>query len=126
MADTITWSVNAAASSGAGGKASGKTSVDAVVAANATLEPAMAAAQDLALQIDDTDKVLFFSVTSTLNDGKVKIKADADEIEVTGPLVLHGDAVGLFAGDLGTLSVQNTSTDTAADLSIMIGLKLGD
>ena len=124
MPDSISWSFNAASSSGAASKASGKATVDATLAATKSFKKNMGAAEVLKFQLETAASVAFLAVTSTVNDGKVKIKADGDEVAITGPLVLHGNALALFADDLSEVSVQNTSTTEAADVSILIGLSL--
>ena len=120
MPDTIAWSFNASSSAGGGSKASGKTSVDATLAVVKTLNKNMGAPIVLGLQLETAAKIAFLAATSTLNDGKVTIKADGDTVAMTGPLVLHGNALALFAGDLSSLTVRNQGSE-AADLSILIG-----
>lgn len=125
MSELLSWSLSAGAPSGVGVNQSGSVETEAITTATVDLEAAMAAAKDLALQVDDVTKVDFLIVTCTLNDGKVEVQADgAAATPLTGPLVLFGGAVGLFAGDLDKLSVQNKSPTTAAKLSILIGLQL--
>jgi hypothetical protein len=121
----LSWSFNAGAPSGVGVNTSGSASVDAVTTAAITLDANMQAAEDLALQIDDVGKVDFLVLTSTLTGGEVEIKADGAAVtKLTGPLVLFGDAIKLFAGNLGKLSVQNKSADKKAELAILLGLSL--
>lgn len=125
MSQLLSWSFSAGSPGGAGVNASGAVETEAIVTAEIDLDANMGAAQELALQVDDVAKVDFMIVTSTLSDGKVELQADgAAATPVTGPLVLFGGAVELFAGDLTTLSVQNKSPTDAAKLSILIGLKL--
>lgn len=45
---------------------------------------------------------------------------------LTGPLVLFGDAGGLFAGDLTTVQATNTLADPVAELSVLVGIDVGD
>ena len=126
MPQSLSWSFTASSPIGVGVNAFGTAQAEAITAAGVTLDANMAAAQDLALQIDAVDKVRFLILTSSLNDGTVELKADSATVtKLTGPLVLFGNAVELFAGDLDTLSVQNKSTDTPAEISILIGLALG-
>jgi hypothetical protein len=73
--------------------------------------------------VDDVDKVNFLAISSDLLDGKVLVKADgATATPLTGPLLLPGAAVKLFAEDLTTLTVHNTSLNNSAKLSVLIGL----
>lgn len=122
MSQNIPW-VFSADNSGGGINTSGTTAADAVISASIDLDAAMATKKDLALQVDDVSKVAFVVIASTLYDGKVEIQATGtNPTAMTGPLILYGAAVGLFASDLTTLKVQNKSTITAAKLSILIGL----
>ena len=53
------------------------------------------------------------------------MKADsATRTKLTGPLILYGEAIKLFAGDLQTISLKNSSATTAADITILMGFKL--
>jgi hypothetical protein len=122
MAQNISWTYSAD-NSGGGINASGSTIVDAVISASVDLDAAMAQKKDLALQVDDVSKVAFLVIASSLYDGKVEIQATGtNPTALAGPLILYGAAVGLFASDLTTLKVQNKSAQTAATLSILIGL----
>ncbi|MFZ1468383.1 MAG: hypothetical protein WAT09_05315 [Paracoccaceae bacterium] len=95
---------------------------DGIVSVSVDLE-AGSAARDLVLQVDTVDNVAFLAVSSSLADGKVTIKADgATATALTGPILLFGAGVKLFAGDLTTLTVHNTSAVTAAKVTILIGL----
>jgi hypothetical protein len=123
MPDSISWSFNAAGSSGGTCKDNGKVAVDAILTAHRTVAKAPAAAEGLKLQLDTPAKVAFLAITSSANDGTVKIKATGTEVAMKGPLILYGDAIGLFATDLTTLTVKNTGTE-AAELSILVGLNL--
>lgn len=125
MAQKLSWSFSAGSSSGSAVNVSGETAVDAVVSASVTLDAAMAAARELTLQVDDVDRVLFLAISSSLIDGKVEVEpVGGTAMAVTGPLILYGAAVKLFAADLSTIKVQNKAVATAATLTILIGLKL--
>jgi len=121
----LSWSFNAGAPSGVGVNTSGSASVDAVTSAAITLDANMQAPEDLALQIDDVGKVAFLVLTSSLTGSEVEVKADGAAVtRLGGPLVLFGDAVKLFAGNLGKLSIQNKSADKKAEIAILLGLRL--
>jgi hypothetical protein len=122
MPDSISWTFNAAGSSGGTSKAAGKVVADAILTAHRIV--AKGATEALKLQLDATAKVVFLAITSSANDNTVEIKATgASATKVQGPLVLHGDAIGLFASDLTTLTVKNGGTDPV-ELSIMVGMNL--
>ncbi len=121
MSETISWSLTAGGRSGSGINATGAIVGDAIVSASVDL----AAGSDeraVTLQVDDVSKIAFLSITSSLLDGKVTVKATGGATELTGPILLFGKAVELFANDLTTLTVHNTSADKAAKLSVLIGL----
>ncbi|UVO55706.1 hypothetical protein [Sphingomonas sp. SUN039] len=124
MPQTLTWSFSAGSPSGAL-NTSGSTEVDALVSASVTLDAAMANTKDLALQIDDVAKVRFLSISSSDSGGKVEVKGSGAAIALTGPLVLYGAAVPLFATDLSTIKVQNKHATNPATLTILAGLTLG-
>lgn len=127
MVETLTWSFTAGSSSGAGLSSNGFREVEASTSASVSLDANMATATDLELQLDDVDKIAFLAVAASLSDGSVEIQADgASPTALTGPLILYGDAVKLFAGDLTTLKVQNKHATEAADLSVLIGSQLSD
>ena len=121
MPDSISWSFKATGSSGGASNDTGKVAVDAILSAHRTV--AKAATEALKLQLDTPAKVAFLAITSSVNDNTVKIKATGTEFGMKGPLILHGDAIGLFATDLTTLTVKNTGTDPA-ELSVLVGLNL--
>ena len=123
MPDTIAWSFNASSSAGGASKAAGKAAADATLSVARSLKKNMGAPEVLSLQLETAVKIVFFAATSTLNDGKVTLKADGDTVAVTGPLVLHGNALALFAGDLSSLTVRNQGAEEA-QLSILIGYNL--
>jgi len=125
VAETISWSFTAGASSGAGLSSNGTLEAEAVTAAVVSLEANMSDAADLAMQLEDVDRIAFLAVSASLTDGSVEIQADgANPTPLTGPLLLYGAAVRLFAGDLSTLKVQNKHATDAAELSVLIGSKL--
>lgn len=120
MSETISWSLTAGGG-GSGINVAGATTGDAVVAASVELD-AGSNERALTLQVDDVAKVAFLAISSDLLDGKVTVKATGSAIELTGPILLFGEAIALFASDLTTLTVHNTSADKAAKLSVLIGL----
>jgi hypothetical protein len=120
MSETISWSLTAGGV-GSGINVTGATTGDAIVAASIDLD-AGSAERALTLQVDNVDKITFLAISSDLLDGKVKVKATGSDIELSGPILLFGKAVALFASDLTTLTVHNTSVDKAAKLSVLIGL----
>ncbi|MBL8651917.1 MAG: hypothetical protein JNL35_16130 [Sphingopyxis sp.] len=125
MPQKFSWSFNGGSPAGAGVNNGGSLEVDAITSAGVTLAKAMGADRDLALQIDDVDKLAFFIMTSSLNDGSVDVKTDgAARTKLSGPLILYGEAIKLFAGDLQTISLKNSSATTAADITILMGFKL--
>jgi hypothetical protein len=119
----LSWSFSAGATGGSI-DLSGGNEVDAVISAEVALEANMQNQTSLSLQVDDVSKVVFLGVASTLQDGKVEIVADGDTVKMIGPLLLYGDGVALFAGDLSTLKVVNKSADKEATLTILVGMKL--
>ncbi|MFW5641212.1 MAG: hypothetical protein ACOCY0_00445 [Roseicyclus sp.] len=125
MSEAISWSVTANGASGGSASAVGSTEGDATVSATVRLEPAMSAVRDLAFQVETGSAVTFLAITSSLNDGSVQVTpAGGSAIAMSGPILLVGAAVSLFAGDLGTIGVQNTSADRPATFSVLIGLTL--
>lgn len=115
---------------GAGGaalNASGALGAEAVMTARRRLEPAMGEAETLTLQIDDVGKLVFLAIDASLRDGSVQVGAEAASMTaLSGPLLLFGAGVSLFADDLSTLSVRNTHATEAATLTILIGSALTD
>lgn len=125
MPETVSWSISVGASSGAGLASHGALGAEAATFAKVDLDAAMPAATDLALQIADTGGIVFFAVSASRNDGSVTVQGDgAAPTPLTGPLILFGEAVGLFAGDLTALKAQNTHATEAATLTILIGRAL--
>lgn len=125
MPDSISWSFNAAGSSGGTSKASGKSAVDAVLVANRTIKKG-AAAEELALQLETAAKVALLAITSSSREVTVKVGTgqSAKTVTLTGPLVLHGDAVKLFSDDLGKVTLSAPTNDASADVSILVGFNL--
>jgi len=124
MSESITWSLTAGGTAGSSIQASGVSAGDGIVSVSVDLD-ANGNARDLTLQVDNVDKVTFLAISSDLIDGKVTVKADgASATALTGPVLLFGAAVKLFAGDLTKLTVQNTSPTKPAKLSVLIGLKV--
>lgn len=125
MSEKITWSFTAGASSGAGLTSNGSIDAGATMSLTETLDANMTGTRDLMLQLDTAASIVFLAVESSVSDGTVEVQADgATATKLTGPLVLVGNAVGLFANDLTTLKAQNKHTTEEAVLSVLIGLKL--
>jgi hypothetical protein len=125
MAETLSWSFTAGASSGAGLNSSGSLVAEAATSAVVTLDANMASPTTLTLQLDDVDRIAFLAIASSISDGSVEVQADgADPTPLTGPLILYGAGVKLFAGSLDTLKAQNKHTTGSAQLSMLIGRKL--
>lgn len=123
MPDSISWSFNAVSSSGGANKSSGKTDADATLTATKKVKKTNGN-EALKFQLDTATSIAFLAVTSTFYDTKVTVKADgAAETPLNGPLVLYGGGLALFAADLSTLTVKNTSS-TDAEVSVLIGLNL--
>jgi hypothetical protein len=118
MPDSIAWSFNATASTGGTSKASGKTAADAVLVVRKTIPDTFDDA--LTLQLETADKIAFMAMTSSVYDPDLTVKAGGATVKLTGPLVLHGNAVALFSEDLGALEVKNT-TGGDVELSILVG-----
>lgn len=126
MPETVSWSFTAASSSGAGIASGGALPADGTASASVQLDAAMAAAATLTLQLDNVDRIAFLGLVPSLTDGSVEVQADgAAATKLSGPLMLFGAAVKLFAGDLTTLKAQNRHATKAATLAVLIGLKLG-
>lgn len=120
MSETISWSLTAGGV-GSGINVTSATTGDAVVSASVDLEPT-SGERALTLQVDDIDKVGCLAISSDLLDGTVTVKATGTAIELTGPILLFGKAVALFASDLTTITVENKSADKPAKISVIIGL----
>ena len=122
MSETITWSLTAGGKSGSAIQTKGASTGDGIVSVSVDLD-AGSAERDLALQVDKVDNVAFLAISSDLLDSSVTVKADgANASALSGPILLFGEAVKLFAGDLTTLTVHNTSADKAAKVTVLIGL----
>lgn len=122
MSENITWSLTAGGTSGSSIQASGVSKGEGIISVSVELEAA-GDPRPLTLQVDDVDKVNFLAISCDLVDGKVTVQADASSATaLTGPILLFGASVKLFAGDLTTLTVQNTSTEKVANLKVLIGL----
>ncbi len=121
MSEAISWSLSAGGPTGAGVSSAGQTIGDATISLSKELD--IGEGKDLSLQVDDVDKVTFLAIDCDLLDGDVTVKAtSADTTALTGPILLYGEAVKLFASDLTTLSVKNNSTEKKANLTALIGL----
>ncbi|MEM9578056.1 MAG: hypothetical protein AAF999_13710 [Pseudomonadota bacterium] len=122
MPSRISWSNSVASDGGARVSGRGDIVIDAATSITATLEPAMAAAQALSLQVADPSGVAVLAIFSDIMDGSVTVEATLGApTALTGPLVLYGDAVTLFASDLTTLNVQNNHATDEATVDILIG-----
>lgn len=122
MVETITWSLTAGGTSGSTITAKGAAKGDGIISVSVDLAES-SDARNLALQVDNVDNVGFLAISSDLLDGSVTVKADgAEATALTGPVLLFGTAVKLFAGDLTTLTVHNTSAADAAKVTVLIGL----
>jgi hypothetical protein len=122
MAEKITWSLTAGGSSGSAIQAKGESQGDGIVSVSVDLD-AGSAARGLALQVETVGNVGFLAISSDLLDGSVTVKADgANASALNGPILLFGDAVKLFAGDLTTMPVHNTSSVKPATVRVLIGL----
>jgi hypothetical protein len=121
MPDSISWNFNASASTGGTSKAAGKTPADAVLIVRKTVPDTFD--DSLNLQIDTADKIAFLALTSSVYDAHLTVKGGITAVKLTGPLVLHGNAVALFSTDLGELEVKN-ATGGDVELSILLGLDI--
>ncbi|HEX8261512.1 MAG TPA: hypothetical protein VF547_01410 [Allosphingosinicella sp.] len=119
MADSIAWSFSAVASTGGSAKAAGKTEVDGVMIVRTTI-PVDPAPATLTLQLDSAEKVSFLSISSSAYRDNLMIKSGEVELDLEGPLVLHGNAVALFSDNLTSLQVTNPAGD-AVELTILVG-----
>jgi hypothetical protein len=126
MPDSISWSFNTATASGATARAAGKTDVEAVLVASKSVKKGDTT--DLALQLETANKVTYLSITSSSPEVTVKVGTGqgAKTVTMTGPLILHGDAIKLFSDDLGKVTVTGPTSNGAppADVSILIGFNL--
>lgn len=124
MVENISWALNVSGTAGSPIQAAGQSSGDAIVSVSVDLE-AGSAERVLAVQVDDMDRVAFLALSSSLTNGKVTVQADGPAaIALSGPILLFGTATKLFAGDLSTLKVHNTSATEAATVKVLIGLTL--
>ena len=121
MPESVAWSFSATASTGGSSKSSGKTPADAVLIVRKTIPDAFDDA--LNLQIDTADKVAFLALTSSVYDADLEVNGGVTAVKLTGPLVLHGNAVALFSTDLGELEVKN-ATGGEVELSVLLGFDI--
>lgn len=121
MPESIAWSFNATASTGGTSKAAGKTAADAVLIVRKTVPDTFD--DPLNLQIDAADKITFLAMTSSVYDADLTVNGGVTAVKLTGPLVLHGNAVALFTTDLGELEVKN-ATGGDVELSILLGFDI--
>ena len=73
MAETISWSFTAGASSGAGLSSNGTLEAEAVTSAVVSLEANMSDAADLAMQLEAVDRIAFLAVSASIADGSIEI-----------------------------------------------------
>ena len=124
MAEAISWALNISGTAGSPIQSTGQSSGEGIVSISVDLD-ASSAERTLDVQVDDMDRVAFLALSSSLTDGKVTVQADGpDPIALTGPILLVGAAAKLFAGDLSTLKVHNTSAADASTVKVLIGLTL--
>lgn len=121
MPDSIAWSFNATASTGGTCKAAGKTPADAVLIVRKTIPDTFD--DPLSLQLETADKIVFLALTSSVYDADLTVNGGVTAVKLTGPLVLHGNAVALFTTDLGELEVKNV-TGGEVELSILLGFDI--
>lgn len=121
MPDSIAWSFNATASTGGTCKAVGKTPADAVLIVRKTIPDAFD--DPLSLQLETADKIGFLALTSSAYHEDLTVNGGVTAVKLTGPLVLHGNAVALFTTDLGELEVKNV-TGGEVELSILLGFDI--
>lgn len=121
MPDSIAWSFNATASTGGTCKAAGKTPADAVMIVRKTIPDTFD--DPLSLQLETADKIAFLALTSSVYDAELTVNGGVTAVALTGPLVLHGNAVALFTTDLGELEVKNV-TGGEVELSILLGFDI--
>ena len=121
MAESIAWSFNATASTGGSTKSASKTFADAVLIVRKTVPDEFDEA--LNLQMETAEKIAFLALTSSVYDAALTVNGGVKEVALTGPLVLHGNAVALFTTELGELEVKN-ATGEEVELSILIGFDI--
>ncbi len=121
MPQAIAWSFSAGGPSGAGASASGSTEGDGIISVSKTFDGG-GSETDLALQVDRVANVTMLAISSDVLDGTVTVKGSGAKKKLTGPIVLFGEAVTLFASDLSTIKVHNTSQDKPATVQVLIGM----
>ncbi|MDP5220851.1 hypothetical protein Q5Y75_27055 [Ruegeria sp. 2205SS24-7] len=122
MPSRISWSNSVVSDDGARVSGRGDIVIDTATGVTATLDPAMGAAEALALQVADPSGVAVLAIFSNIMDGSVTVEGTLGAATaLTGPLVLYGAAVSMFATDLTTLSVQNNHATEEATVEILIG-----
>lgn len=121
MPESIAWSFNATASTGGTCKGAGKTPADAVMIVRKTIADQFD--DPLSLQLETADKIAFLALTSSVYDADLTVNGGVTAVKLTGPLVLHGNAVALFTTDLGELEVKNV-TGGEVELSILLGFDI--
>lgn len=119
----LSWTVKLRTADGVTKGDAGTLSEQAVLVAPAELPENMSDAMDLDLQLDDVSDIQVILVTSSTYEGSVELTGTGDTVHLTGPLLLFGDVIPLFADDLTTLKVKNTAAEPAK-LQILIGRKL--
>ena len=126
MPSRISWSNSVASDGGASVSGRGDIIIDTATSVTVTLDPATVAAEALDLQVADPSGVAVLAIFSDVMDGSLTVKATlGSATALTGPLVLFGAAVTMFATDLTTLNVQNNHATDEATLEILIGRTVG-
>ena len=126
MPSRISWSSSVASDGGARVSGRGNIVIDTATTVTATLDPAMVTAEALDLQVADPSGVAVLAIFSDIMDGSVTVEATlGSATALTGPLVLFGAAVTMFASDLTTLNVQNNHATDEATVEILIGRTVG-
>lgn len=83
---------------------------------------------ELKLQLGNVENIDMLTITSTIYDGKVSVAGGDDTmgaVGLSGPLILFGDMIKKFNGNLDVLKINNSSS-AEASLKIIIGRKLFD
>lgn len=122
----LAWSMSLGGASGSNIAASGVVQADAVLTASSTLDPGTN--HDLALQMDDVDRVVAVALTASRYDGSVSVKggnANDPVLALSGPILAFGAAARRLAASLGTLTVTVAAAPaTPATVSILVATRL--
>jgi len=120
--EQTSWNIKVFTNSGLVNSDLGSLEVDA-----STIVPVTIPATDtvvLALQLADTSKINVFNITCDKYDATVEVTSDVGTYKLTGPVLLCGETVSCFSANLSTLSIENKSSDTDAEVTILIGRDL--